>query len=1041
MENGQHRYATGTYTIHVGPIAELEVRDGGPGLPPSGSRAYSIVAVNNGPDVAPAVRVVIKGLPEDAKVDYTATRGSLNFHPKAGEVDGAWVWTIGEMAVTDITQIVTGREGEILTIAANSSKEITATIENTQDYKVCIDSSANDVDTIYQSTCLATTGNTWHSTDYYDYDDSNNTATIAARPGAGAALRSSLATAGISLSWSDRPEAARYGIEVSEDDGATWRLLTGQVRGTGYTHTGIPIGATRHYQVHALDREGNPGLPFARTSAVAGGGSQERSQAGAPEQMTLNASPSSRTEILLSWVKPEDYGSPITGYTLQASNGRSGPWLNVDPQPGPNNIGYDYGGLQPNTRKYFRIRASNQFGGGLWSAVAEATTLAAGVPGPPRNVDASPFGDNAISVFWQPGDDEGSPITQYEAQWSADGATEWRRVGSTGDTSLNHTGLTAGQRYYYQVRARNSAGWGPWSHPPVSAVPTGVQPPEAPYPHTEPNGSTAMDIMWVPPYEDGGGDITGYQLEWSATGVEGTFRSLTSPAATARSYTHTGLTPGTTYYYRMRARNSAGWGEWSETVRGKTERNVVPDAPNLTATANGSAEINLSWNRPAGNGAAIIYYDLDYYSDEYQGWFWLTGDQMPPDLTHHTDRDLEPGTERQYRIRAYNDNGAGQWSAVRTARTDTSKLTAPKDLATKAADDPYSEKRIVLTWTALDGASSYRIERSRHEDGPWERLSNGNRSTTYTDSRDLYAGMTRYYRVAATGSGGTGVWSAAVSGTTAVLQGNEAARPPDPPTLLRFTSVGQDQVSLAWDRPANDGGAPITGYEYEESYGDGTFKTTGTTGTIRGLEEGLYRSFRVRAVNAVGEGDWSEDIYTSLWPERNEQVRVSPTNITVNEGGTFTFTVSLNRQPPLPVGLSVEPRDDTDNLLWETYQYWDKILIPSGWSHPDGADDEDVRDYWRELSHNWSRGVPVTITVPDDENENPDRVMAIDISVRVLSAWVLGLWDDEWQAKWGIDSERPCPGDPNEVCPTGWDTAPWRDFTGPSVKITVRDND
>ena len=139
----------------------------------------------------------------------------------------------------------------------------------------------------------------------------------------------------------------------------------------------------------------------------------------------------------------------------------------------------------------------------------------------------------------EPADDNGSPVTQYEAQWSADGSTGWTRVGSTADTILNHTGLTAGQTYYYQVRARNSAGWGPWSQPPVSAVATGVQPPGAPYPRTERNGSTAMDIFWEPPFEDGGGDITGYQIEWSATGVEGTFRSLASPAASARFSTPT----------------------------------------------------------------------------------------------------------------------------------------------------------------------------------------------------------------------------------------------------------------------------------------------------------------------------------------------------------------------------------------------------------------------------------------------------------------------------------------------------------------------
>ena len=121
-------------------------------------------------------------------------------------------------------------------------------------------------------------------------------------------------------------------------------MLEWAVRGTGYTHTGIPIGATRHYRVHAVDCEGQWSLSFPRANAVAGGGSRETSQPGAPEQMTLNATPASRPEILLSWVKPTDYGSPITGYTLQAANGRNGPWLNVDPQPGPNDLAYDYGG-------------------------------------------------------------------------------------------------------------------------------------------------------------------------------------------------------------------------------------------------------------------------------------------------------------------------------------------------------------------------------------------------------------------------------------------------------------------------------------------------------------------------------------------------------------------------------------------------------------------------------------------------------------------------------------------------------------------------
>lgn len=58
----------GTYRFHVGPIAELEVRDGGGSpLAGTGQRAYTILAANNGPDTAPAVRVTLSGVPQGAK--------------------------------------------------------------------------------------------------------------------------------------------------------------------------------------------------------------------------------------------------------------------------------------------------------------------------------------------------------------------------------------------------------------------------------------------------------------------------------------------------------------------------------------------------------------------------------------------------------------------------------------------------------------------------------------------------------------------------------------------------------------------------------------------------------------------------------------------------------------------------------------------------------------------------------------------------------------------------------------------------------------
>ena len=164
--------ASGTYTFHVGPIAELEVRDGdgGADLAPDGTRAFTIVAVNNGPDNAPAAQVTVPGLDADDYVSHKATAGS--FDRTTG------VWTIGELKTRGFQQAASGRDGEVLTIVskAPSDTPVTAEIENTQDYRVCIDSSGNDVDAANESACTGTTGNTWHTTPYYDYKSDNNSA-------------------------------------------------------------------------------------------------------------------------------------------------------------------------------------------------------------------------------------------------------------------------------------------------------------------------------------------------------------------------------------------------------------------------------------------------------------------------------------------------------------------------------------------------------------------------------------------------------------------------------------------------------------------------------------------------------------------------------------------------------------------------------------------------------------------------------------------------------------------------------------------------
>ncbi len=187
--------AMGTYTFNVGPVADLEVREGevvGSPLAAASERAYTIVARNHGPDVSQAVQVALSGVPEGARVVFTAGEklerdGDFRWGTCTAGLCEA-VWDLGAMGVTG-DNLPRGRRTAFPTLtliapAGAPADDITATIANTEDYSVCIDSGGEDVavDPFDEATCTGA-GHSWHSTPYYDHHEANNRATIPARPG------------------------------------------------------------------------------------------------------------------------------------------------------------------------------------------------------------------------------------------------------------------------------------------------------------------------------------------------------------------------------------------------------------------------------------------------------------------------------------------------------------------------------------------------------------------------------------------------------------------------------------------------------------------------------------------------------------------------------------------------------------------------------------------------------------------------------------------------------------------------------------------
>ena len=92
-----------------------------------------------------------------------------------------------------------------------------------------------------------------------------------------------------------------------------------------------------------------------------------------------------------------------------------------------------------------------------------------------------------------------------------------------------------------------------------------------------------MNLTWT----DSDTTETGFKIE-RCTGVGGSdFAQITTVAANVTSYSNTGLTASTSYSYRVRAYNTAGNSDYSNTATAVTQAApALPAAPtNLVATA------------------------------------------------------------------------------------------------------------------------------------------------------------------------------------------------------------------------------------------------------------------------------------------------------------------------------------------------------------------------------------------------------------------------------------------------------------------------
>jgi hypothetical protein len=237
-------------------------------------------------------------------------------------------------------------------------------------------------------------------------------------------------------------------------------------------------------------------------------------------------------------------------------------------------------------------------------------------PSAPSIVATTPL-NRSVRVSWDaPSSDGGGEITSYSlrATNQSSGAVTTQTSGGATPRVYTFTGLTNGTGYKFSVAAINSAGVGAYS------ALSGTVTPSAGYPGVPTNvtvavlSNTSITVGWTAPADNGGSAITNYTVYAYADGalVETSSQPVGS-AATSVGYT--GLTTGTTYYFKVAAWTSVtGGGPTSQ--RSDPSANIIPcgatSAPGTPAGVAADRAVSLTWTVPSNlNGSQIDYYQIE----------------------------------------------------------------------------------------------------------------------------------------------------------------------------------------------------------------------------------------------------------------------------------------------------------------------------------------------------------------------------------------------------------------------------------------------
>ncbi|XP_038658557.1 fibronectin type-III domain-containing protein 3A isoform X6 [Scyliorhinus canicula] len=531
----------------------------------------------------------------------------------------------------------------------------------------------------------------------------------------------------------------------------------------------------------------------------------------------------------------------------------------------------------------FRVIAYNSEGKSNPGEVMELTTCPDKPGSPTKPSVKGKIHAHNLKIIWDPPKDNGgSAITKYVVEMSVGAnGSDWDMVysGATREHVCDH--LNPGCTYQLRVYCISEGGQSLVSETllvQTPAVPPGLcQTPRL----VGKARAREIQLRWGHPPITGGSQILSYRLEISASDMTDPKEVYKGPDMEC---TVSSLLPGKMYSFRLRAANKAGYGPYSEkceicTAAGCPDQCKAPHIVCKTATC-----VQVSWTTPAGNGADVTEYRLEWGAMEGVMQICYSG----PGLNYEV-KGLLPATTYFCRVQALNVAGSGPFSNVTLCMTPASVPAAVSFL--QVVDDgqlnipPDSPSTcLAIQWEEpCDHGSeitSYSIDFGDRQPIMVDR-------STRLVIQNLQPDTTYRVRVQAVNSIGPGPFSHTIKAKTKPL-------PPEPPRLECVTFSYQT-LKLKWGEGtakalASDAIQYVLQMEDKNGRYTTLYRGPCHIHKVQRLSESTCYRFKIQACNEAGEGPLSK---------------------------VYTFTTTKSPPSPLKAPRLKQLKENMCDLTWE----------------------------------------------------------------------------------------------------------------------------